>query len=926
MYNNLRIFNGTQYNLNAVNINGVFEASVYLDEVSTGLYESVNLFFLEEVKNNQDTFLNKPIAETINPTNFEFIWKDDIYSSNEIIMYVAKLEDNIVQIEEKKTQVIPILENNIVTGLTQDGVKIVSLLDNSAIQVNVAINSQVEGRHQRTLLVYSNDGVDRILIGSIFIYGEVVGEDERLKILLQNFGASLEDTDTILFKEHDISEMSPDYILLNQKRRELLLELSNIKPFIGTYKAILNMIDFFGYDSITLKEYWLNINTSSSSFGKLYAVPVPRSSKYGEATRKKIKVQVPSSGLKKTGRFSLVYKINTPNGGVDQWDIPTVSEVFDFTPEEVLIKLYGLKRKLQKEYLPLNARIIDIVGEADFFTQKNQNIWNNQNHIAFFSEGIDIDFGHFPSDRSLFIEDMSLALKQIYDPNNLIGPSNTQTDSDYTKYHTILNTPIDQYYTLPNNLLIDLKTAIELFYQNYYESELNTYNQDIVVGSPVILNGEKTFKTTWDHANFTWYDALDPNSNLLITWNNWWKRWVYEIEWIIKGPKNWTTSYRGPIDQYLQIPVVLPHDGTYDIEMRAYDLFGHRSYDYKRGAINVRLKEIELYAFYKKLGNNTWDDRKNIRWKQVGGYWDLPIHNLNPINLNIASWYLGLNRSNYIHDITDIKSYNFATVSRYLDISSNTGYSETSGPYFWDNCDFGWNWTSDIWWDATRIGSDVGASFLINDIQNGSVLTINHVDPVTNQLISGSVTIQSMTPTSLLDITGWQEVVNELNGVTQLGQSPVDPIIDKFVYNLVLQDLDNDGVDDTVLYILAVGRQDSRTYDYDSVQLTGGIIEGFVHHVSYNPNFDDTEIYNDWRCVNRSTHVTFCPEYSKMPGMKLKSWIIKNNTNPDKSDIYYDDMVLTYLFKYPGDYTIQLEVEDTNGNVNTIQKNMLKVN
>jgi len=927
MYNNLKIFKGTQYSLNAVkNSNGVFEASVYLDEVSTGLYESVNLFLLEEVENNQDLFLNKPIAEAPGLTDFEFVWKEDIYSSEDIMMYGAKLENGVVQIEKKTRQEVPILSNSIVTGTNLNGLKIVSQLDNSAIQINVAINSQEEGRHQRTLLVYANDGTNRILIASIFIYGEVVGEDERLKILLQNFGASLEDTDIILFREHDISEMSPDYILLNQKRRELLLELSNIKPFIGTYKAILNVIDFFGYDSITLKEYWLNINTDSGSFGKLHAVPVPNSSKYGDAVRKKITVQIPSSNLKKTGRFSLVYKINTPNGGVDQWDIPTVDEVFDFTPEEVLIKLYGLKRKLQKEYLPLNARIIDITGEADFFAQKNQNIWNNQNHIAFFSEGIDIDFNHFPNDRGLFIEDISLVLKQVYDPNNLIGPSNTQADSDYTKYHTILNTPLDQYSTLPDNLLVDLKTAIELFYQRYYDTELNTYNQEIRVGAPIILNGETTFETTWDQAAFTWYDAIDPNSNLLITWNNWWKRWVYEIEWIITGPKNWSAIYRGPIDQYLKVPVFLPYNGAYSVEMRTYDLFGHRSYDYKQDMFDVSLKEIELYAFYKRLGNNTWNDRKNVKWKQVGGYWDLPIHNPNSIGLNRASWYLGLNRANYIHDITTPESYNFSTVSRYLDIFSPTGYTETSGPYFWNNCDFSWNWTNDIWWNATRIGSDVGASFLIHDIQNGSTLTINHTNPITNQPVSGSITIQSPTPSSLLDIAGWQLIVDELNGVTQIGQFPVEPIIDKFVYNLVLQDLDNDGIDDTVLYILAVGRQDSRSYDYDSVQLTNGIIDGAVRHVSYNPTFDDTEIYEDWRSVNRSTHVTFCPEYSKMPGMKLRNWKIINNTLPDKSDIYYDDMVLTYLFKYPGDYTIQLEVEDTNGNINTVHKNMLKVN
>jgi hypothetical protein len=36
-------------------------------------------------------------------------------------------------------------------------------------------------------------------------------------------------------------------------------------------------------------------------------------------------------------------------------------------------------------------------------------------------------------------------------------------------------------------------------------------------------------------------------------------------------------------------------------------------------------------------------------------------------------------------------------------------------------------------------------------------------------------------------------------------------------------------------------------------------------------------------------------------------------------------MWLTYIFKEPGYYNIQLETEDTNGNKNLVNRNMLKV-
>ena len=57
----------------------------------------------------------------------------------------------------------------------------------------------------------------------------------------------------------------------------------------------------------------------------------------------------------------------------------------------------------------------------------------------------------------------------------------------------------------------------------------------------------------------------------------------------------------------------------------------------------------------------------------------------------------------------------------------------------------------------------------------------------------------------------------------------------------------------------------------------------------------------------------------------LPIWKIKNISNPEITDIYYNNMWLTYIFKEPGYYNIQLETEDTNGNKNLVNRNMLKV-
>ena len=72
-------------------------------------------------------------------------------------------------------------------------------------------------------------------------------------------------------------------------------------------------------------------------------------------------------------------------------------------------------------------------------------------------------------------------------------------------------------------------------------------------------------------------------------------------------------------------------------------------------------------------------------------------------------------------------------------------------------------------------------------------------------------------------------------------------------------------------------------------------------------------------------HVTISTDISKFPGAKNPKWTITNISNPEITDIYYNNMWLTYIFKEPGDYSIQLEAEDTYNNKNVIRRNMIKV-
>lgn len=915
MYNNLRFFNGLDNDLNLVqDAAGVWKGNLFLDEVSVQLYETVNLFILEECKHLGDFVANTPVAELDADVKFVFKWKKDtIVTSKDIIMYGTKLEDGKIIVDEKQSLEFDLEPYSYIDSIDYNFIKEISTPNQVAMQVNVALSSTTAGPHRRTLCVYQSINNVELLIAEIVIYGEVVEEDERLSTLLSNFGATLDVGDFMLFKTHDISEMSPDFKLLNSKRKELLLELHNIKPFVGTYKAILNAIDFFGYDRITLKEYWLNVDKSTESFGKMYAVPVPNASKRGEMIRKRLKFNVPSSTMKKTSRFSLVYRINETNGTFDQWDIPNVEEVFDFTPEEVLIKLYGLKNRLQKDFLPLNAKIIDITGEGDYFAQKNLNVWNIQNGVGFFTEGHNIKFDVYPKNRPIFIEDTSMVLKTTLDQND-----------DSSNYNLFLNLEYGTEGDLTPSQRTELKNIYDEFYETYYNTELHSYNQNIPIGAPITLDGTGTFDDIWDEAEFVWDDAVDANENLKVTWENWWKRWVYEVEWIVTNKeKGYDQSFRGPIDDFLVFPMTLPFVGDYSVEMRTYDLFGHRSHFRIDDLVEIRLKDLELYGIYKWKEHTDWNSKK-LDWSKSGGYWDFPQDSATTIDEDIATLYLTLDRANYVHREDD-QGIRFSTVQRFVDVYSEIGFSENAGPYQWDECSFRYRDAQHLWWNAMRVGTDLAASFKINDIKQGDELVITHVDPKTREVISGSHTITSVTPNSTLDLFAWNAIAQELNEST-------DPIINKFNYNPVMEDVD--GIDplvsDVFRFIIATGEEYSYSYDFSNVEIKTNIgstsnVGGFNHTVHYNPTFDDTKVFKDYAEVERSTHVTISTDISKFPGAKNAKWTIKNISNPEITDIYYNNMWLTYIFKQPGYYSIELEAEDTYGNKNVVKRNMLKV-
>lgn len=196
-------------------------------------------------------------------------------------------------------------------------------------------------------------------IGRFLTYGQTEIEDIRFKTELNNIGKNLGPHEVFIFKDYDILEGGIDWKFLNIKRKEMLLMKNLIYPYIGSYKSIINAINFFGYNDLQLNEYYRNIDDTSTNFLKLFKVEIPDifdNTVEGWTDNDFIKHTMPNNNFEGTNKFNLTYFITDKEG----------NNVLNYSIDDITIKLQGLKYWLKKNIIPLTHKILDITGKSYF--------------------------------------------------------------------------------------------------------------------------------------------------------------------------------------------------------------------------------------------------------------------------------------------------------------------------------------------------------------------------------------------------------------------------------------------------------------------------------------------------------------------------------------------------------------------------------
>lgn len=459
---------------------GYFEGTVYFDPVSAGLYENEQIFIIQEFKDSVtgSNFVGLPHTLATGSTGsaqWRTRWENNSYGNVDVtdLIFTYKIVDNDPGIGGDPSIInfqnitIPVVVD--ANDIYQNGFIVTpeSSTPSESLQINVALNSSNEGAnvYERTLILEDiSSGTPEKILQCTF-YGQIIGEDSRLDVLTNNLGRSFFGSDSVILRGHDPDEPLPNYIEINEKRKELMIAGEDIFPYIGSYKGLIGALKFFGYQDLRIKEYWLNLQYNritispieeNQNFLNLYGnSPFPNQTvlitdvlenentgkyrleqTYGpnEVGQYVLNISseetlIPSRTYKKTSLFGLYYDIVRPTNELDPYGYPITEEVFAFTQEEVLVKLFGLKERLKQTYLPLNARIVDITGEGVYYNVFNTKSWtdiltrsdvNSGQNVDFI---VNPDFGFLEDLRAFTIRDSSTSIQTPMNYNNVVDYS-----------------------------------------------------------------------------------------------------------------------------------------------------------------------------------------------------------------------------------------------------------------------------------------------------------------------------------------------------------------------------------------------------------------------------------------------------------------------------------------------------------------------
>ena len=218
--------------------------------------------------------------------------------------------------------------------------------------INLGSGSDTIGDSNAVLTLSSGDKKYNFTVNATFW-----GDREENRILLHNFGVDIPSDVSRALYGTDVRDTAPDYLLLNRKYKELLMEYMNIIGNKGSYASLQKSLDWFGYnDLLSLKEFW-----SDPAKTKLYEKDL--TTIYSDALEEIVSMYTKSTFiainydlniLKRDNNDTVIY--DTDEGEVT---VPLLDETLTgFAVDDMMLKMTLLGNYYSTFFMPLHLNLL----------------------------------------------------------------------------------------------------------------------------------------------------------------------------------------------------------------------------------------------------------------------------------------------------------------------------------------------------------------------------------------------------------------------------------------------------------------------------------------------------------------------------------------------------------------------------------------
>ena len=877
-YKHLLFFNkaGNPLNFKYDETVGYWTGTLYLPKIGCGLIENETVYLLENLLTPSLTgFIGTPHVDIAQINGNISI---SLQKAKEFFLFETEAHQNELPLVLIKNSVSATFIKGIGDTVDLATEKIItSDGSNFAIRFEIGFKSIDEDVFEDVIVIRDSTNV----IAKISLYSETEGEDERFIKQLANIGELIGQSEEFIFRESDIKEDLPNYHLLNQKRKEYLIELQNLKPYYTTYFGIINLLNFFGYPDLRVKEYWLNTTTNTYSFEEI---------NLGEVKKLDDPTNLNFYNLKKTTFFGLFYDLNKTTENFTEDELPEVVPNFQYSQEEILIKLFGLKEYFIKKDIGGIGKILDIVGEYINYNAFDVVDWRDSSKLFTLDDNIDVKFS---SDKQiLFIEDLRPVL------------------TDYA------SCPID-----PDADISDLQIGM---YDNCFVGWLQSYymtspefldEPGIPIGATLKLAND-SFKVTWRDCQFSWNSVQD--AEVLVTWNNIKYFNFYDSEWIIKrsadidDPRQFTYKIRKASNELFDHTLYLPYTGFYDVTLVLYGYNGNTIKLTKEKYVEVLMKEVEWMSFYKIIEPvlQTW--KKNyLTWRQIKSEWKNIIYDNEP----------------FTFAENEVKNETF-DIKNYLNIESNADFHLGIDPPKWkDLAKVSWNDMKYHKWTSIDYTTEKPARIIVDKMMaNGQLqvkgdIVIIPSDYNINDFARLATYLNALSVDLFPDIRQFEWAEKVIGSLRFMEGISVLPGIEGDCWlgscGGVVARAEIERYRTWSDFIGVSWRQIGITWNNaENLSRTKALENSF--------SYDNIRLYKDPHEVPLMSSLFFSIDSSKIPGKTSASWkVIK----PDTTETgFFENLSYVYRFDVPGNYGIEVEIKDSNGNKKILKKeNYVKV-